>query len=137
MPPPNELKARVDFVYSEDSEMQAEKFWKKEAKKENDKVESFIGKRKAMEQTVAQIVSPSNAPEVKLQKIYARVQQVRNTGYEVRLLGGGGKLCQISGRFIAGAAASDRVRVAKFYRDQGSAKISRRICRTVAQYRYL
>jgi hypothetical protein len=82
MPPQNELKARVDFVYSEETEMQAEKFWKKEAKKENDKVESFIGKRKAMEQAVAQIVSPTDTPEVKLQKIYARAQQVRNTGYE-------------------------------------------------------
>ena len=85
MPPQNELKARVDFVYSEDSEMQAEKFWKKEAKKENDKVESFVGKRKAMEQAVAQIVSPSDTPEVKLQKIYARVQQIRNnsSGLEI------------------------------------------------------
>jgi Domain of Unknown Function with PDB structure (DUF3857) len=82
MPPQNELKARVDFVYSEDFEIQADKFWKKEAKKENDQVESFIGKRKAMEQAVAQIVSPSDTPEVKLQKIYARVQQLRNTGYE-------------------------------------------------------
>src|SRR3984893_18497770 len=82
MPPQNELKARVDFMYSEESENQVDKFWKKEAKKENDKVESFIGKRKAMEQAVAQIVSPSDTPEVKLQKIYARVQQVRNTGYE-------------------------------------------------------
>jgi hypothetical protein len=82
MPPQNELKARVDFVYSEESENQVDKFWKKEAKKENDKVESFIGKRKAMEQAVAQIVLPSDTPEVKLQKIYARVQQVRNTGYE-------------------------------------------------------
>jgi len=81
MPPQNELKARVDFVYSENSEMQADKFWKKEGKKENDEVESFIGKRKAMEQAVAQIVSPSDTPEVKLQKIYARVQQVRNTGF--------------------------------------------------------
>jgi hypothetical protein len=83
MPPQNELKARVDFVYSENSEMQADKFWKKEGKKENDEVESFIGKRKAMEQAVAQIVSPSDTPEVKLQKIYARVQQVRNTGFAV------------------------------------------------------
>jgi hypothetical protein len=81
MPPQNELKARVDFLYSEDSEMQADKFWKKEAKKQNDQVESFIGKRKAMEQAVAQIVSPGDAPEVKLQKIYARVQQLRNTGF--------------------------------------------------------
>jgi hypothetical protein len=83
MPPLNELKARVDFVYSEDAENQADKFWKKEAKKQNDRVESFIGKRKAMEQAVAQIVSPSDTPEVKLQKIYARVQQLRNTGFEV------------------------------------------------------
>jgi len=85
MPPQNELKARVDFVYSEDSEMQADKFWKKEGKKENDQVESFIGKRKAMEQAVAQIVSPSDTPEVKLQKIYARVQQLRNTGFAVEM----------------------------------------------------
>ena len=33
MPPQNELKARVDFMYSEDTEMQADKFWKKEGKK--------------------------------------------------------------------------------------------------------
>jgi Domain of Unknown Function with PDB structure (DUF3857) len=83
MPPQNELKVRVDFVYSENSEMQADKFWKKEGKKENGEVESFIGKRKAMEQAVAQMVLPSDTPEVKLQKIYARVQQLRNTAYEV------------------------------------------------------
>jgi hypothetical protein len=82
MPPQNELKARVDFVYSDDSTTQADKFWKKEAKKKNDEVESFIGKRKAMEQAVAQIVSPNDTPEAKLQKIYARVQQLRNTGFE-------------------------------------------------------
>jgi hypothetical protein len=83
MPPQNELKSRVDFMYSENTEMQADKFWKKEGKKENDQVESFIGKRKAMEQAVAQMVSPSDSPEVKLQKIYARVQQLRNTAYGV------------------------------------------------------
>jgi hypothetical protein len=36
-----------------------------------------------MERAVAQIVSPSEASEVKLQKIYTRVQQFRNTSYEV------------------------------------------------------
>ena len=82
MPPLNELKARVDFVYSQDAENQADKFWKKEAKKQNERVESFIGKRKAMEQAVAQIVSPSDTAELKLQKIYARVQKLRNTGFE-------------------------------------------------------
>ncbi len=82
MPPQNELKARVDFTYGESTESQPEKFWKSEGKKRNEGIEGFMGKRKAMEQAVAQIVSPSDTPEIKLQKIYARVQQVRNTGYE-------------------------------------------------------
>jgi hypothetical protein len=33
---------------------------------------------------VAQIVSPGDAPEVKLRKIYDRVQQIRNKSYELR-----------------------------------------------------
>ena len=37
-----------------------------------------------MEQAVAQIVSPGDTPEVKAQKIYARVQQVKNTSFEVQ-----------------------------------------------------
>ena len=47
-------------------------------------MESFVGKRKIMEQAVAQIVSPNDSQEVKLRKIYDRVQQIRNTSYEVR-----------------------------------------------------
>jgi hypothetical protein len=85
MPPQNEIKARVDFVYSENEEMKPEKFWKSEGKKLNDQVERFVGKRKAMEQVVAQIVSPGDAPELKLRKIYERVQKIRNTGYEEEL----------------------------------------------------
>jgi hypothetical protein len=49
MPPQNELKARVDFVYGESTESQPEKFWKSEGKKRNAGIEDFIGKRKAME----------------------------------------------------------------------------------------
>ena len=83
MPPQNELKYRVDFTYSESSaEKEPEKFWKKEGKKLNDRVESFTGKRKAMEQAVAETVGPNDSPEVKLQKIYARVQKFRNTSWE-------------------------------------------------------
>jgi hypothetical protein len=85
MPPENELQARVDFIYSQDSfESDAEKYWKKTGKKMNDKLESLTGKRKAMEQALAQIVSPADSPDVKLQKIYDRVQQMRNTSYEVQ-----------------------------------------------------
>jgi len=83
MPPPNELKFRVEFIYTqENDEKEPDKFWKKEGKKLNDQVESFVGKRKAMEQAVAQIASPNDSPEAKVQKIYARVQQLRNLSYE-------------------------------------------------------
>jgi hypothetical protein len=83
MPPENELKSRVDFIYSEDSyERDVDKYWKKLGKKRNDQLESFVGKRRAMEQALASIASPADSPEVKLQKIYARVQQIRNTSYE-------------------------------------------------------
>jgi len=83
MPPEKVLKYRVEFVYSEDStEKEPEKFWKKMDKKWNGNFEDFTGKRRAMEQAVAGIVSPSNPPEAKLQRIYARVQQLRNTSWE-------------------------------------------------------
>jgi hypothetical protein len=85
MPPENEMKARVDFVYSDEPfEKDADKYWKKVGKKLNAQVESFVDKRNAMEQAVAQIVSPSDPPEVKLRKIYDRVQQLRNTSYELQ-----------------------------------------------------
>ena len=83
MPPENEIKYRVEFIYTqENDEKDPEKFWRKEGKKYNDRVENFAGKRKAMEQALAQIVSPNDPPETKLQKIYARVQQIRNLSYE-------------------------------------------------------
>ena len=85
MPPENELKARVDFVYSDESfEPDFDKYWKKVGRKLNGQVEGFVGKRKAMEDAVAQIVSPSDSSDVKLRKIYERVQQFRNTSYEFK-----------------------------------------------------
>ncbi len=85
MPPENELKFRVNFVYREGApETNQDKFWANFGKKQNGRVEDFVNRRKAMEQAVAQIVSPSDSPMVKLQKIYARCQQVRNSSYEER-----------------------------------------------------
>jgi hypothetical protein len=88
MPPENELKFRINFVYSEDAfESNEDKYWKSFGKKQYGRVESFVDKRKAMEEAVGGIVSASDAPEVKLQKIYARCQQVRNLSYEPRRIG--------------------------------------------------
>ena len=84
MPPEAAMKFRVDFIYNEDGfDKDPEKFWKKQGKKMYDKAEDFANKRKAMDQAVSQIVSPADSPEVKLQKIYARAQSIRNTGFEV------------------------------------------------------
>lgn len=83
MPPENTLKFRVEFAYSEGSvETDQTKFWKQQGKKWYGTFNDFIDKRKAMEQAVAPIVSPGDAPEAKLQKIYDRVLQVRNTSFE-------------------------------------------------------
>ena len=85
MPPENELKFRVVFTYSEDGfENEAAKFWRKFGKKENDHLESFVGKRKELEAAVSQIVSSLDPSDSKLRKIYARVQQLKNLSYESR-----------------------------------------------------
>jgi uncharacterized protein DUF3857 len=85
MPPEDELKSRVDFIYSDELfEPNPDRYWKKVGKQLNGQVEGFVGKKKAMEDAVAKIVSPNDPPEVKLQKIYDRVQQLRNTSYEVQ-----------------------------------------------------
>lgn len=83
MPPANEMKSRVDFIYSDDiSEGEAEKYWKKWGQRRNQELESFIGKRKALEEAVATIASTGDSPELKLRKIYDRVQRIRNTSFE-------------------------------------------------------
>jgi len=84
MPPENELKYRVDFVYSgfQNPEKDFDKFWKQFGKLHYQEVSDFIDKRKAMEAAVAQTVAPNDPPETKLRKIYARVQQIHNTSYD-------------------------------------------------------
>jgi len=82
MPPPNELKFRVNFIYRDEVlELDAVKYWRDFNKKKYGQAESFVDKRKAMEEAVAGIVLSADAPEVKLKKIYARVQQIENLSY--------------------------------------------------------
>jgi hypothetical protein len=83
MPPENELKYRVLFIYSQEAfEEDPVRYWRQFGKKRNDSLESFINKRKDLESFVSQVVSPSDSQDVKLRKIYARVQQFRNLSYE-------------------------------------------------------
>lgn len=60
MPPENELKMRVDFTYSDHGvEREPDKFSKSEGKKLNDRVDSFIGKKKVLEQSGRKLFPPA------------------------------------------------------------------------------
>lgn len=83
MPPPLEEEGRVDFIYEDRYfERDPVEYWRHVGKDWNGYLESFIGKPKAMQEAVSQIVLPADSSEVKLRKIYDRVQQLRNTTYE-------------------------------------------------------
>jgi hypothetical protein len=84
MPPENELKYRVDFIYVDNAHAskEPESFWKAIGKEELHNVERFVDRRKAMERAVAGIVQADDSPETKLRKIYARVQRMTNETYE-------------------------------------------------------
>jgi len=85
MPPEDQLKARVEFIYSYDPfESDATKFWKKVGKRHDDAMEGFVNRRGSVDAAITQIVSASDTPEVKLRKLYARVQQFSNTDYPAR-----------------------------------------------------
>jgi len=84
MPPANEMRYRVDFIYSQPgtTTKDAQEFWNKYAKNVATNMERFMDERKAMERVLAQVIQPADAPQAKLRKIYARVQQLRNLDYE-------------------------------------------------------
>jgi hypothetical protein len=85
MPPPSELKYRVLFIYSNEAqEKDPDKFWKSFAKKQNDEIESFLGKREVLDKIVAETVSRGGSAEVKLHKLYERTQKIRNLSYQLR-----------------------------------------------------
>lgn len=83
MPPQAAVQLRVNFVYlTGKPEHDPEKFWKQIGNFESEGIQAYINKSKEMDRALAQIVSPTDAPEVKLRKVYARVQQLRNLTYE-------------------------------------------------------
>jgi hypothetical protein len=83
MPPENELKSRVDFVYAwGTAENDDAKFWKQVGKDWNESLEHFANKSGWTQKALAEIVAPGDTPEIKLQEIYTRVREIRNTSYE-------------------------------------------------------
>jgi hypothetical protein len=84
MPPQNQVRYRVDFIYSSHVSKNPDVFWKLEGATRYVGIENFVDRPRAMEAATAQIFSSSDTPEMKLHKIYARTQQVRNLSFEER-----------------------------------------------------
>jgi uncharacterized protein DUF3857/uncharacterized protein DUF3858 len=85
MPPDKALRARVSFFYKDISaplNENTDQFWRRTAKALAEKVDSFVNKRGALQAEVGRITSASDTPEGKLQKIFARVSEIRNLSYE-------------------------------------------------------
>lgn len=86
MPPKQAMEPIVEFYYvgpsDPDPGQSKEKYWNYFAKKWNTEIEHFDDKKDVLSQEVSKIVSPSDSPETKLRKIYARVEQIRNLSME-------------------------------------------------------
>lgn len=86
MPPLRTIESRVEFYHLDEGSPLNETqdhFWARTEKKWNDELEHFINKKSALQQDLSRIVGPNDTPEVKLRKIYARVQQMRDLNMEV------------------------------------------------------
>jgi hypothetical protein len=82
MPPEEFLKARVDFFYTRNGTTDIDKFWKDAGKRWFESSDNFIGHGKAISDEASRIVNATDSPEIKLRKLYARVQKIRNTSFE-------------------------------------------------------
>ncbi|MGA8011472.1 MAG: DUF3857 domain-containing protein [Candidatus Acidiferrales bacterium] len=85
MPPVTALEARVEFYYRSQDEPSSEtqdQYWKRIGKKWSADVDHFVDKKKELAAEVSQDVAAGDPPEVKLQKLYARVLKIRNLDME-------------------------------------------------------
>ncbi len=83
-PPEEELRSRVQFFYSYGTVASADEYWKDLGKGRSQGLEQFLSKHKLVDRAVAGTISPNDSPEMKLRKLYARAQQVRNISIEPR-----------------------------------------------------
>jgi hypothetical protein len=85
MPPENVLHARVEFFYRNAHEPvneTPEDYWSRKGKQWSDSLDQFINKKDILINDLRSVISPDDSPEVKLQKIYVRVQKIRNLSDE-------------------------------------------------------
>ena len=84
-PPESALQVHVDFYYIFGNSGQnetTEKFWNRIGQAMSEDVDKFLNKKSALQADVARTVNADDPPDVKLRKIYARVQKIRNLSNE-------------------------------------------------------
>ncbi len=79
MPPESILNSRVHFYYVVGP---LGNYWRSISKFKAESTQKFIEKTHFLEQAVTQVAPVSDPPEVRLKKLYARVQQVRYLSYD-------------------------------------------------------
>jgi Domain of Unknown Function with PDB structure (DUF3857) len=85
MAPEKELKARVEFYYDDrnaPANETVQHYWERIGKSWSQSLDIFLNKKGALESDLSRIISPNDPPEMKLRKIYVRVQQIRNLSME-------------------------------------------------------
>lgn len=80
MPPKEEVTMHVDFFYG--PRLPQDAFWRSYGKSFASEYEDFIAQRKDLDRAIAEIVGSGDSPQVRLVRLYARVQQIRNLSYE-------------------------------------------------------
>jgi hypothetical protein len=85
MPPENLLHIRVEFFYRnahEPLDETPEDYWSRKGKQWSDSLDQFINKKDILINELRFAFNPDDSPELKLQKMYTRVQKIRNLSQE-------------------------------------------------------
>ena len=82
MLPRSEVAMRVLFFYNTASFDTVEEYWKQTGRMWREHVENFMDQKRALGGVVERVTSASDAPEVKLRKLYDYVQSFENSTFE-------------------------------------------------------
>lgn len=85
MPPKAAIRPRIEFFYRDRNEPASEtkeQYWRRIDKNWDRILEKFVDKKGALQAELSRITRASDSPDLKLRKIYARVEQIRNLNLE-------------------------------------------------------
>ncbi len=82
MPPDKVVREGISFYYSFKPATTPDQFWKDVGEGTEKGIDQRLKKKKYLDSVLAATVGPDDPPEVKLRKLYERVQQITNLDYE-------------------------------------------------------